>query len=92
MSQEKPGWIECGNCEGSGLRAVAGTTDHEPCKVCDGNGIVECEHQEQERYTCLDCGMNLMDDAMDAAEAIGDMLRDMAIDAAQESKAFGKES
>ena len=92
MSQAKPGWVECGECDGSGYFREKETDPSVPCETCEGKGVVECEHAEFDHNLCLDCSYDQTDDLMDLAEREHDRQVDMAIDQKKEEKAFPMEA
>lgn len=92
MSQAKPGWVECEQCNGAGRRVNNFAPMIMMCAACEGKGVVECEHAEFEYNVCLDCGYDQTDDLMDQAEREHDRQVDMAIDRQKEEKAFPMEA
>ena len=47
------GLIPCWSCDGSGLLLKPKTPQ---CGLCDGTGMIECEHEKLQDGVCYECG------------------------------------
>lgn len=52
------GEVECFDCSGLG-RIPRGPTDTAQCPICDGTGLLECDHSDRDAHCCLICGFEL---------------------------------
>lgn len=46
--------IDCGQCEGTGRTASASNGEDEDCPVCDGSGLIDNPHDEDEARQAID--------------------------------------